>query len=80
MRSSLRERLFRSISRFGPQLAIWHKGEQIEVQVSGHYIREGWFEPFCWETNDEGEHVYSFRRASTTRIFNPGDTAAVSGG
>jgi hypothetical protein len=27
------------------------------VLVSGHYIREGWFEPFSWETNNKGKHI-----------------------
>jgi hypothetical protein len=40
-----------------PHSRIWHKGQQLEVQVSGHYIRDGWFEPFSWETNNKGEHV-----------------------
>jgi predicted acyl esterase len=40
-----------------PNSRMFHKGEQIEVQVSGHYIREGWFEPFSWETDNKGEHV-----------------------
>lgn len=40
-----------------PHSRMWHKGEQIEILVSGHYIREGWFEPFSWETRNKGEHV-----------------------
>jgi len=40
-----------------PHSRMFHKDEQIEVQVSGHYIREGWFEPFSWETDNKGEHV-----------------------
>ena len=40
-----------------PSSRIWHKGQQMEVQVSGHYIREGWFEPFTWETDNKGTHV-----------------------
>jgi predicted acyl esterase len=40
-----------------PHSRIWHKGEQLRVLVSGHYIREGWFEPFSWETNNKGNHV-----------------------
>ncbi len=40
-----------------PHSRIWHKGQQLEIQVSGHYIREGWFEPFSWETNNKGEHI-----------------------
>ena len=40
-----------------PHSRIWHKGQQLEVVVSGHYIREGWFEPLSWETNNQGKHV-----------------------
>jgi uncharacterized protein len=40
-----------------PHSRIWHKGEQLEISVAGHYIREGWFEPFSWETSNKGEHV-----------------------
>jgi hypothetical protein len=40
-----------------PCSRIWHKGEQLEIQVSGHYIREGWFEPYSWELNNQGEHI-----------------------
>ncbi|MBM4764589.1 CocE/NonD family hydrolase [Bacillus sp. B15-48] len=40
-----------------PTSRIWHKGQQIRVQVSGHYIREGWFEPFAWDTNNKGTHI-----------------------
>ncbi len=40
-----------------PHCRIWHKGQQLQVLVSGHYIREGWFEPFSWELNNKGTHV-----------------------
>ena len=40
-----------------PHSRIWHKGQQLQVLVSGHYIREGWFEPFSWELNNKGKHV-----------------------
>jgi uncharacterized protein len=40
-----------------PHSRIWHKGQQLRVLVSGHYIREGWFEPFFWDTNNKGKHV-----------------------
>jgi uncharacterized protein len=40
-----------------PHSRIWHKGQQIRVLLSGHYIREGWFEPFFWDTNNKGTHV-----------------------
>jgi uncharacterized protein len=40
-----------------PHSRIWHKGQQLQVLVSGHYIREGWFEPLSWELNNKGTHV-----------------------
>lgn len=40
-----------------PHSKIWHKGEYIELQIAGRYIREGWFEPFFWETNNKGSHI-----------------------
>jgi predicted acyl esterase len=40
-----------------PHSRIWHKGQQLEVVVSGHYIREGWFEPLSWEVDNKGKHV-----------------------
>jgi len=40
-----------------PHSRIWHKGQQLRVLVSGHYIREGWFEPFFWDTNNKGNHM-----------------------
>jgi len=40
-----------------PQAKIFHPGEQLRVVISGHYEREGWFEPFAWETNNKGNHV-----------------------
>jgi predicted acyl esterase len=40
-----------------PHSRIWHKGQQLQVLVSGHYIREGWFEPFSRGLNNKGKHV-----------------------
>jgi predicted acyl esterase len=40
-----------------PYSMIWHKGQQLQVVVAGRYIREGWFEPLRWETNNKGNHV-----------------------
>ena len=40
-----------------PSSRIWHKGEKIRVQVSGRYIREGWFEPLSWDTDNHGTHI-----------------------
>lgn len=40
-----------------PSSKIWHKGQQLRVQVAGRYIREGWFEPLSWETDNKGKHI-----------------------
>lgn len=40
-----------------PHSRIWHKGQKLRVQVAGRYIREGWFEPLTWETNNKGNHI-----------------------
>lgn len=40
-----------------PVSRIYHAGQQLRVQVAGRYIREGWFEPLVWETDNKGEHV-----------------------
>jgi len=42
-----------------PISRIWHKGEQLRVEISGHFEREGWFEPFAYDTvNKSGsKHV-----------------------
>ncbi|MDR1816228.1 MAG: acyl esterase, partial [Clostridiales Family XIII bacterium] len=40
-----------------PQSKIFHAGEQIRVEVMGHYERIDWFEPFAWETKNRGHHV-----------------------
>lgn len=42
---------------FYPHSRIWHKGQQLRLRVAGRYIREGWFEPFSWETDNKGMHV-----------------------
>ena len=39
------------ISRF------WHKGESLRIQIAGCYIREGWFEPLTWDTDNHGNHI-----------------------
>ena len=43
--------------RIVPTSRIWHAGQRIRVQLAGHYIREGWFEPLSWETDNKGTHV-----------------------
>jgi predicted acyl esterase len=40
-----------------PTCRIWHKGQQIRAQIAGHYVREGWFEPFFWDIDNKGKHV-----------------------
>ena len=40
-----------------PSSRIWHPGEQLRVEVMGHYERIDWFEPFAWDTNNKGNHV-----------------------
>jgi predicted acyl esterase len=42
---------------FYPLSRIWHKGQRLRLQIAGHYIREGWFEPFSWDTDNKGNHV-----------------------
>ena len=42
---------------FYPLSRIWHRGQRLRLQIAGHYIREGWFEPFSWDTDNEGNHV-----------------------
>lgn len=40
-----------------PSSKIWHKGQKLRIQVAGRYIREGWFEPLSWETDNQGDHI-----------------------
>ena len=40
-----------------PVSRIWHKGQYIRIQLAGHYVREGWFEPHFWDIENKGEHV-----------------------
>ncbi len=40
-----------------PSSRIWHTGEQLRVEVKGHYERIDWFEPFAFHTNNKGNHV-----------------------
>ena len=40
-----------------PTSRIWHKGQQIRVQVAGRYIREDWFEPLIWDADNQGRHI-----------------------
>lgn len=40
-----------------PSSKIWHKGQKLRIQVAGRYIREGWFEPLSWETDNKGDHI-----------------------
>ena len=36
---------------------VWHPGEQLRLEIMGHYERIDWFEPFAWDTNNKGNHV-----------------------
>ena len=40
-----------------PSSKIWHKGQQLRLEIAGRYIREGWFEPLSWETDNKGNHI-----------------------
>ena len=40
-----------------PSSRFWHKGQKLRVQIAGNYIREGWFEPLSWDTDNKGKHV-----------------------
>ncbi len=40
-----------------PSARIWHKGQKLRIQVAGRYIREGWFEPLAWDTDNHGRHI-----------------------
>ena len=42
---------------FYPHARIWHAGEVLRLRITGRYIREGWFEPFSWDTDNQGRHV-----------------------
>lgn len=40
-----------------PLSRIWHKGEQLRVEIMGRFEREDWFEPFDYDTINEGKHI-----------------------
>jgi predicted acyl esterase len=40
-----------------PISKIWHKGQQLRLQIAGRYFREGWFEPFTWDLLNKGQHI-----------------------
>ena len=40
-----------------PSSRIFHKGEKLRVQIAGRYIREGWFEPLAWDTDNHGRQL-----------------------
>jgi hypothetical protein len=40
-----------------PTSRMWHKGQHIRIQLAGHYVREGWFEPFFWDLDNKGNHT-----------------------
>ena len=39
-----------------PTSRVYHKGERFRIQIAGRYIREGWFEPLAWDTDNHGTH------------------------
>ena len=43
--------------RIVPSARIWHKGEKLRIQIAGYYIREGWFEPLAWDTDNHGNQL-----------------------
>lgn len=40
-----------------PTSRVWHPGEQLRVEVMGHYERIDWFEPFDYDTVNRGRHI-----------------------
>jgi uncharacterized protein len=40
-----------------PYSMLWHKGQKLQVVIAGRYIREGWFEPLIWKTDNKGSHI-----------------------
>ncbi|MCL5734970.1 MAG: CocE/NonD family hydrolase [Actinobacteria bacterium] len=42
---------------FFPISRIWHKSQKLRLMIAGRYFREGWFEPFSWDTDNKGSHV-----------------------
>jgi predicted acyl esterase len=45
------------VIEINPTSRFWHKGQQIRVQIAGRYIREDWFEPLRWNTDNKGKHI-----------------------
>jgi predicted acyl esterase len=40
-----------------PSSRFFHSGQRIRTQIAGRYIREGWFEPLSWDTDNKGDHI-----------------------
>lgn len=40
-----------------PLSRIWHKGQKLQIQIAGRYIRDEWFEPLVWFPDNKGKHV-----------------------
>jgi len=40
-----------------PTSRIWHKGQQLRIIVTGHYIREDWFLNVGYDAENNGNHV-----------------------
>ncbi len=41
-----------------PTSRLWHKSQQLRVEITGDYRREGWFERLEWDQDNHGEHVF----------------------
>ena len=42
---------------FYPHGRIWHVGETLRLRIAGRYIRQDWFEPLTYVTNNAGRHI-----------------------
>ena len=40
-----------------PLSRFWHKGQKLQLEIAGRYIRDEWFEPLVWFADNKGEHV-----------------------
>ena len=45
-----------------PTSRLWHKGQQLRVQIAGHYIRENWFERPGVGCRQQGQPHHPHRR------------------
>lgn len=40
-----------------PLSRFWHKGQKLQLEIAGRYIRDEWFEPLIWFPDNKGDHV-----------------------